>query len=146
MPAQASGSRRRELKCGESSSEVDEETVYIGDEDELEYDVLRLDGRHHRPRLYARRRSGQDERNHRVHAEGNFQTEDEHVFAIGDSALIEQPGTSSAPPTAQAAWQAAEVAGENVARTVRGQPLKTWTHNDKGTVVSVGEKPSPTTW
>ncbi|MFY4813466.1 NAD(P)/FAD-dependent oxidoreductase, partial [Haloarcula sp. AONF1] len=40
----------------------------------------------------------------------------------------------------QAAWQAAEVAGENLARAARGQPLKTWTHKDKGTVVSVGEK------
>ncbi len=84
--------------------------------------------------------SGQGRANHRVHAEGNFQTEDEHVFAIGDSALIDQPGDQPAPPTAQAAWQAAEVAGENLARAVRGQPLKTWTHKDKGTVVSVGEK------
>ncbi len=73
-----------------------------------------------------------DERNHRVHAEGNFQTEDEHVFAIGDSALIDQPGDQPAPPTAQAAWQAADVAGENLARAVRGQPLMTWTHNRQG--------------
>ncbi|PSP73923.1 NADH dehydrogenase FAD-containing subunit, partial [Halobacteriales archaeon QH_9_66_26] len=44
------------------------------------------------------------------------------------------------PPTAQAAWQAAEVAGENVARALHGQPLTSWTHEDKGTLVSVGEK------
>jgi len=68
------------------------------------------------------------------------QTENERVFAIGDCALIDQPGDQPAPPTAQAAWQAAEVAGENLARAVRNQPLKTWTHKDKGTVVSVGEK------
>jgi NADH dehydrogenase len=61
------------------------------------------------------------------------------VFALGDSALVEQGPDTIAPPTAQAAWQAAEVAGENVARAVRGQPLKTWTHDDKGTVISVGE-------
>ena len=44
-----------------------------------------------------------------------------------------------APPTAQAAWQAAEVVGENVARSIRGQPLDEWTHEDKGTLISVGD-------
>ena len=32
-----------------------------------------------------------------------------------------------------------ELAGENLARSVRGAPLKSWTHTDKGTLVSVGE-------
>ncbi len=126
------------IKCGEFIGEVDEETLINDDEDELESTCS--SGRAASPAaIVCRRRAGQDERYHRVHAEGNFQTEDEHVFAIGDSALIDQPGDQPAPPTAQAAWQAAEVAGENLARAVRGQPLKTWTHKDKGTVVSVGE-------
>ncbi|MFB6222335.1 MAG: NAD(P)/FAD-dependent oxidoreductase [Haloarcula sp.] len=128
------------IKCGEFIGEVDEETVYIGDDGELDYDVLvwtgGITGRNCMQDIDLEK----DERNHRVHAEGNFRTDDEHVFAIGDSALIDQPGDQPAPPTAQAAWQAAEVAGENLARAVRGQPLKTWTHKDKGTVVSVGEK------
>ncbi len=67
-------------------------------------------------------------------------TSDDRVFAIGDTALVEQGGEDVAPPTAQAAWQAAEVAGENLARQVRGAPLKSWTHDDKGTLVSVGER------
>jgi NADH dehydrogenase len=128
------------IKCGEFIGEVDEETVYIGDEDELDYDVLVWTGGITGRNCMQDVELDKDDRSHRVHAEGNFRTDDERVFAIGDSALIDQPGDQPAPPTAQAAWQAAEVAGENLARAVRGQPLKTWTHKDKGTVVSVGEK------
>ena len=128
------------IKCGEFIGEVDEETVYIGDEDELDYDVLVWTGGITGRNCMRDVELDKDDRSHRVHSEGNFQTDDERVFAIGDSALIDQPGDQPAPPTAQAAWQAAEVAGENLARAVRGQPLKTWTHKDKGTVVSVGEK------
>jgi len=80
-----------------------------------------------------------DERSRRVFAEQDFRTSDERVFAIGDTALVDQ-GEDVAPPTAQAAWQAAEVAGENLARAVNDKPLKTWTHKDKGTVVSIGEE------
>ena len=128
------------IKCGEFIGEVDEETVYIGDEDELDYDVLVWTGGITGRDCVADVDLDKDERNHRIHAEGTFQTDDKRVFAIGDSALIDQPGDQPAPPTAQAAWQAAEVAGENLARRVYGQPLEEWTHKDKGTVVSVGEK------
>ncbi|QRV17694.1 NAD(P)/FAD-dependent oxidoreductase (plasmid) [Haloterrigena salifodinae] len=80
----------------------------------------------------------EDEHN-RVTTGANFRTTDERVFAIGDSAIINQ-GDQPAPPTAQAAWQAAEVVGENVARAIENRPLKTWEYEDKGTVVSVGEE------
>ncbi|WP_324758992.1 NAD(P)/FAD-dependent oxidoreductase [Haloarcula sp. GH36] len=128
------------IMCGEFIGEVDEETVYIGDDEELDYDVLIWTGGITGRECMQDVDLDKDERNHRIHAEGDFQTEDERVFAIGDCALIDQPGENPAPPTAQAAWQAAEVAGENLARAVRGQPLKTWTHKDKGTVISVGEQ------
>ncbi|MFA9416884.1 NAD(P)/FAD-dependent oxidoreductase [Natrinema sp. HArc-T2] len=75
----------------------------------------------------------------RVTTGANFQTTDGRVFAVGDSAIIDQ-GDQPAPPTAQAAWQAAEVAGENIARAIANRPLKTWEHEDKGTVISVGDK------
>ncbi|ADB63194.1 FAD-dependent pyridine nucleotide-disulphide oxidoreductase (plasmid) [Haloterrigena turkmenica DSM 5511] len=80
----------------------------------------------------------EDEHN-RVTTGANFRTTDERVFAIGDSAIVDQ-GDQPAPPTAQAAWQAAEVVGENVARAIENRPLKTWEYEDKGTVVSVGEE------
>jgi NADH dehydrogenase len=80
-----------------------------------------------------------DNEHNRVNADATFETSDDRVFALGDSAIVDQPD-GPCPPTAQAAWQAAEVAGENVARALHGQPLAEWTHEDKGTVVSVGEK------
>jgi NADH dehydrogenase len=129
-----------EIMCGEFIGEVDEETVYIGDDEELDYDVLVWTGGITGRDAIRDVDVDKDERNHRIHTESDFQTDDERVFAIGDCALIDQPGEQPAPPTAQAAWQAAEVAGENLARAVRGQPLTTWTHKDKGTVISVGEK------
>lgn len=130
-----------EIHTGEFIGAVDEATVYVGEEKELEYDVL----------LWTGGITGQDaaetveldknEHNNRIEAASNFQTSDERIFAIGDAALIDQPGQEQpAPPTAQAAWQAAEVAGENIAREIRGQPLKTWEYDDKGTLISVGNK------
>ena len=128
------------IECGEFIGEVDEETVYIGDETELDYDVLVWTGGITGGDAVRDTDLDKDERNHRLHSESDFQTTDERVFAIGDCALIDQPGGEPAPPTAEAAWTAAEVAGENIARAVRGQPLKTWTHKDKGTAISIGEQ------
>lgn len=130
-----------EIHTGEFIGKVDDETVYIGDEKELDYDVL----------LWAGGITGQDaaetaavdkdERSNRIEAASDFRTSAERVFALGDAALIDQPDQDNpAPPTAQAAWQAAEVAGENIARAIRGEPLVEWTHDDKGTLISVGSK------
>ncbi|MDG5778118.1 NAD(P)/FAD-dependent oxidoreductase [Haloarculaceae archaeon H-GB2-1] len=127
------------ILTGEFIGEVDEETVYVGDDGELDYDVLIWTGGITGRECVQDVDLEKDDRSHRINAEMDFQTDNERVFAIGDCALIEQGNDDVAPPTAQAAWQAADVAGENLARTVRGQPLKTWTYNDKGTVVSVGD-------
>ncbi|MDG5775931.1 FAD-dependent oxidoreductase [Haloarculaceae archaeon H-GB2-1] len=77
------------------------------------------------------------ERN-RVKTDATFQTSDQRVFALGDAALVED-GADQIPPTAQAAWQAAEVAANNISWTIDGEPLETWTYTDKGTLVSIGE-------
>lgn len=69
----------------------------------------------------------------------DFQTSDPRVFAAGDAAVVDQPGDHPAPPTAQAAWQAAEVIAENVTRAMAGRPLRTWEYHDQGTLVSIGE-------
>jgi NADH dehydrogenase len=129
-----------EILTGDFISEVDDEEVYLGEAESMEYDVL----------IWTGGITGRDEiagtdldthdRSDRVFAESDFQTNDDRVFAIGDAALVDQGDDEEAPPTAQAAWQAAEVAGENLARAVRGAPLKSWQHKDKGTVISVGEE------
>lgn len=126
--------------CGEFIKKVDDETIYIGDDERVAYDVLIWTGGITGRDCLHDMDVAKDERNHRLHSEMTFRTEDERVFAIGDCALVDQPGDEPAPPTAQSAWQAAAVAAENLARVVRNQPLQTWTHTDKGTVVSVGEK------
>jgi NADH dehydrogenase len=128
-----------EIMTGEFIGEVDEDTVYIGEDTELPYDVLVWTGGITGREAAENCEVDQDERSHRLHAQQDFQTDNERVFALGDAALVDQPGDEEAPPTAQAAWQAAEVAGKNIARAIRGQPLAKWTHKDKGTVISVGE-------
>lgn len=125
-----------EILTNDPVTEADDSKIYFDGRDPVEYDVFvwtgGITGRD------ALESAAVEKEHNRVNAESTFQTSDEHVFAIGDSAIIDQGGTP-APPTAQAAWQAAEVAGENIARAVENRPLKTWTHKDKGTVISVGE-------
>ncbi len=118
-------------------TEATEDVIEFDEGEPLEHDVL----------VWTGGITGRDalddadvEKEHnRVHADATFQTSDERVFAIGDSAIIDQ-GDQPAPPTAQAAWQAAELVGENISRAIEGRPLKTWEYDNKGTVVSVGEK------
>jgi NADH dehydrogenase len=130
-----------EIHTGEFVGAVDDDTVYVGEETELAYDVLLWTGGITGREPAARVDVETDERSHRLEAASDFRTSDDRIFAIGDAALVERADTGQpAPPTAQAAWQAAEVAGENIARAIRGQPLREWRYVDKGTLISVGDK------
>lgn len=134
-----------EIRTGDFISEADEEAVYLGGSEEeeaekLAHDVLIWTGGITGQEELENVDVEKDERSHRIYAGSDFATSDDSVFAIGDTALIEQGDDNVAPPTAQAAWQAAEVAGENLARAARGAPLQSWQHDDKGTVISVGEE------
>mgnify|MGYP000633950343 CR=1 FL=1 len=125
-----------EILTDDPITEATDEIVHFEGRDPVGYDVL----------VWAGGVTGQDaleganvEANHnRVRTDATFRTSDDRVFAVGDSAAIEIDGTD-VPPTAQAAWDAADVAAENVARAIEGRPLRTWTYKDKGTVLSVGE-------
>lgn len=127
------------IKTGEFIGEVDEDVVYVGEDETLEYDVLVWTGGITGRDCIDGTNIEKDNRSHRLNAETNFQTANERVFAIGDCALIDQPDENPAPPTAEAAWDAAEQIGENIARHRRGQPLQNWTFTSKGTAISVGE-------
>jgi len=126
-----------EILTDDPITEADEDTIHFDEGDPLDHDVF----------VWTGGITGQDaldeaeldKEHNRVHAESTFRTDDDRVFAVGDSALVDQ-GDDPAPPTAQAAWQAAEVVGQNVARAIEGRPLKTWRYDDKGTVISVGDK------
>jgi len=128
-----------QIETGEFIGEVDAEKIYVGDDAEMSYDVLVWTGGITGREAMQHVALDKDERSNRVRAETTFQTDDERVFAIGDAALVDQNG-EPAPPTAQAAWQAAELVGENIARQMRGQPLKPWKFKDKGTAISIGEE------
>ncbi|WP_338738057.1 NAD(P)/FAD-dependent oxidoreductase [Haloplanus salilacus] len=134
-----------DIMCGEFISKVDDETIYVGggeeeDPTELDYDVLLWTGGITGQDELDEAAVDKDERSNRLYADRDFRTSDDRVFAIGDTAMIDQGPEEFAPPTAQAAWQAADVAGENLARAVRGEELATWRYDDKGTLVSVGDE------
>ncbi len=118
-------------------TEANDDAIYFDDGEPLEYDVLLWTGGI--TGQDALDDAGLDNQHNRVETTSTFQTSDERVFAIGDSAIIEQD-ERPAPPTAQAAWQAAEVVGTNIVRAIEDKPLEPWTHENKGTVVSVGER------
>lgn len=73
----------------------------------------------------------------RLYADKTFQTSDEHVFALGDGAVVAQDG-EDAPPTAQAAWDAATLLGENIRRAMENEALLEWEYESKGTLISIG--------
>ncbi|WP_336363300.1 NAD(P)/FAD-dependent oxidoreductase [Halalkalicoccus salilacus] len=126
-----------EILTDDPITEADEDAIHFDEGEPLEYDVFvwtgGITGRE------ALEGANVEKEHNRVVAESTFQTSDDRVFAIGDSAVIDQ-GEAPAPPTAQAAWQAAELVGENVARAIEGRPLKTWTYKDKGTLISIGDE------
>ncbi len=127
------------VRTGSFVGEVDADRVYVGEDEQLAYDVLVWTGGIAGRDAVRDADVAKDERSFRLDASSTFRTSDDRIFTIGDAALIEQDDDEPAPPTAQAAWQAAEVAGTNIARAIRDQPLEEWTFSDKGTVVSVGE-------
>jgi len=80
-----------------------------------------------------------DNDHERLETDTTFRTSDERVFAVGDAAVVGLNGGGAAPPTAQAAWDAAAVAARNVVRAIQEEPLDRWSYRDKGTLISVGE-------
>ena len=67
-------------------------------------------------------------------------TRDSRVFAIGDCASCPWPGHErGVPPRAQAAHQQAAHLVKNLARRLRGAPLRPYVYRDFGSLVSLGE-------
>lgn len=126
-----------EILTDDPITEADAEAIHFDEGDPLEYDTFvwtgGITGRE------CLENANVEKEHNRVVTEATFRTTDDRVFAIGDSAIVDQD-EDPAPPTAQAAWQAAELVGENVARAIEGRPLKTWTYEDKGTLISVGDE------
>ena len=64
-----------------------------------------------------------------------------HAWAAGDAAAVPdvtaEPGTETAP-NAQHAVRQAKVLGDNIAHSLRGEPLETYAHKYAGSVASLG--------
>ena len=145
-----------EIDTGAAMTGVEESEIQFDERDPMDYDVL----------VWAGGVTGQDalesadvDTDHnRVYTDATFETSDERVFALGDSALVQQdkeegPLTEEAvwetivdddladvpPPTAEAAWEEGEHIGENVARAIAGDEREHWAYMNKGTVVSIGD-------
>ena len=146
-----------DIMTGTVIASVDETTVEFESRDPMDHDVL----------IWAGGITGQNALSdaglpadhNRVYTGPTLETDDERVFALGDAALVDQDeetgplseetiwenivnpeASSPAPPTAEAAWEAGEVLGENVARAIDGRERIDWTYTNKGTVVSIGER------
>ncbi|MFB6112074.1 MAG: NAD(P)/FAD-dependent oxidoreductase [Halobacteriaceae archaeon] len=124
------------VRTDDPITEVEPERIAFDEREPIEYDVMVWTGGitgHD-----AMSEAGVDADHGRLEADATFQTSDERIFAIGDGALVAQNG-DVAPPTAQAAWDAAELVGENVCRAMTGLELQEWEYDGKGTLISVGE-------
>jgi len=126
-----------EILTDDPITKADANTIHFDERDALDFDVFLWTGG-------VTGRAEMDDvdlenQHNRFETEQNFQTSDDRVFAIGDAAVVDQPGEHPSPPTAQAAWQSADVVATNVANSISGRPLETWEYNDQGTLVSIGE-------
>lgn len=63
-----------------------------------------------------------------------------NVFCIGDCSVVMKDETTGYPPTAQMAIQQAEVCGPNLVRAIRGEALKPFEFDYKGTCASLGSR------
>ncbi|MDZ7730253.1 MAG: NAD(P)/FAD-dependent oxidoreductase [Natrialbaceae archaeon] len=126
-----------QIHTSDPITEAESDVIHFDEGDSLPYDVL----------VWTGGITGQDaltgvevrEEHNRLVTDATFETSDERVFAIGDTALIDQ-GETVAPPTAQAAWQAADLVGTNIQHAMEDRELAEWTFKDKGTVISIGER------
>jgi NADH:quinone reductase (non-electrogenic) len=59
------------------------------------------------------------------------------VYLIGDASYVEENG-APLPMVAPVAIQMAEVAAQNIVRTLRGQPLQAFRYRDQGTLATIG--------
>ena len=128
-----------EILTDDPITNAESDVLHFDDRDPLSYDVLVWTGGI--TGQAAMTDTDVETEHERVVADSTFATSNDRVFAVGDSAVLEGDGNGNpVPPTAQAAWQAADVAAENVLRRMNGRPLETWTYDDKGTLISVGDE------
>nr|WP_298926807.1 NAD(P)/FAD-dependent oxidoreductase [uncultured Erythrobacter sp.] len=78
-------------------------------------------------------------RRNQILVHGTMQSvDDDRVFALGDCASYTPEGSDMPiPPRAQAAHQMAGTVYDNLVRSIKDKPLKTFTYEDKGSLISL---------
>lgn len=76
-------------------------------------------------------------RNNQIIVNKHLQSEDEHIFALGDCACLLQEDGKPVPPRAQVAHQQAEHMFKLIKAKLSNKPLPEFIFNDKGSLVSL---------
>lgn len=129
-------SRGIEVITDRPISRVTGDSVEVDGEDHLPADVTVWTGGIRGPLVVAD--GGVDSVSGRLRTTETLRTSDDRVFALGDAAVIGGPNRP-VPPTAEAAWLAADTVADNVLRTIERRPLTGFEFRSRGTLLSVGE-------
>ncbi|WP_028547373.1 NAD(P)/FAD-dependent oxidoreductase [Paenibacillus sp. UNC451MF] len=62
----------------------------------------------------------------------------DHIYVLGDCSIVMNPEGRPYPPTAQISMQQADVCAHNLVASIRGEQLKSFEYQSKGTVASLG--------
>lgn len=62
----------------------------------------------------------------------------DHIYVLGDCSIVMNPEGRPYPPTAQISMQQADVCAHNLVASIRGEQLKNFVYQSKGTVASLG--------
>jgi NADH dehydrogenase len=62
----------------------------------------------------------------------------DNIYILGDCSIVMNPEGRPYPPTAQISMQQAEVCAHNLVASIRGEQLKNFVYQSKGTVASLG--------
>jgi NADH dehydrogenase len=124
-----------EVETDDPITELEADRIHFDDRPPMSYDVFiwtgGITGRS------ALDQVGVDTDHGRLYADDTFQTSDPRIFSLGDAAVVAQDG-QEAPPTAQAAWDAATLLGTNVRGAMADEELEEWEYESKGTLISIG--------
>jgi NADH:ubiquinone reductase (H+-translocating) len=126
-----------EVRTGAAVTRIDESGVWLGDEHIDTRTVFWGAGNAASPLARGLGvpldRAGRVPVAHDLSVEGHAE-----IFVVGDLAATTQKNGSPVPGVAQGAIQGGRVAAQNVLRTIRGEPRRSFEYWDKGNLATIG--------
>ncbi len=125
-----------EVRTGAAVTHISSDTVFIGDEKIIARNVFWAAGNRASP--LARTLGVPLDSQGRVAVEKDLSVPGHsNIFVVGDLAAVTQDG-ALVPGVAQGAIQGGRAAGNNIVRTLRGEPRKKFRYWDKGNAATIG--------